>query len=360
MVKPFYRQEKEERLARITLTDIAAKAGVNVGTVSRVLNGKDKAGRISETLAERIRKIASKSGYLPNTSARALLTGKFNTIALVMSAIENRSYFPSGLLNGIYDALASHNMQLLLVKVPDDAFNNPKTVPEIFRSRAVDGLLVNYTHKAPPALSMAISDCGIPSIWLNTRQPQDAVFSDNQGAAQILTRKLIELGHRRIAYLNTGWQKPDAHELRDAHYSVRERLAGYTKSVHKAGLRPIVISHETVQPSFEFLIRFTHEWLQREKPTAIVAYWVNSLAPLIHVAWQNRVKVPQELSICCFGNETMPGGPLRISAMIEPEYALGQQAVAMLQRKIKSRRKTLASEAIPLTWVDFGTCVPRT
>jgi len=344
-------------VARITLSDIAAKAGVNVGTVSRVLNGKDKTGRISEELAGRIRALADRLGYLPNTSARAMQTGRFNAVALVMSTSEHRSYFPSGLLNGIYDALAQRGLQLQIVKVPDDAFADPAKTPALFRTRCVDGLLVNYTHRVPDALVRALESYGVPTIWLNVRQKNDAVYTDNLGAGQELTQRLLALGHCRIAYLSTGWSKPDVALLADAHYSVRDRLSGYLRAMEKAELPPLVFAHEREQPSFETLQQLITTWMVREKPSAIIGYWITSFAPLVRVLWRTRTRVPEDVSLCCFAGESMPGGALRISGLVEPEYDLGCRAVELLTQKIRSRRKSLPSERLLMHWIDFGTCL---
>src|SRR4051794_14535986 len=189
-------------MTRVTLADIAAQVGVDRSTVSRVLANKAAEGGISVELAGRISAAARELNYAPNTVARAVREGRFNCAALLMSTVEGRSYLPSRLLDGIHDGLAEKDMHVTVAKVPDEKLNDFNYVPKILRTLMADGLLINYTHHLPEHLVNILSQRQLPAVWMNTRRETNAVYPRNFEAAEEMTRRLLKLGHTRIAYLD--------------------------------------------------------------------------------------------------------------------------------------------------------------
>jgi DNA-binding LacI/PurR family transcriptional regulator len=343
-------------MAKTTLTEIARHLDVNVGTVSRVLNDKAVQGRISDDLAERIRRAARKLGYVPNASAQATRTGRFNCVALLLSTIAGRSYLPHGLLDGLHDELARHNLHLTIAKVPDGELNNPAYVPKILRTLMADGLLINYTNNLPPHLVEAAVHGRIPAVWINTIRPADCVYTDNRDAAVRATEHLIQAGHRRIAYLDAGWIRDPKGDL---HYSVRDRLDGYRHAMRTAGLEPIEFGYEIGQCSFDDEVGHARAWIRQPgRPTALLGYWHNALAGLVRAAWLEGLAIPRDLSIATFGGGAARGSALRVSTMVEPEYEVGLHATEMLLRKIARPRSKQPPRVLGFTWHDQGTCIP--
>jgi DNA-binding LacI/PurR family transcriptional regulator len=342
--------------AKTTLTEIARHLDVNVGTVSRVLNDKAAQGRISDELAERVRRAARKLGYVPNASARATRTGHFNCAALLLSTIAGRSYLPHGLLDGLHDGLARHNLHLTIAKVPDSELNNPEYLPKFLRTLMADGLLINYTNNLPPHLVEAARHGRIPAVWINTIRPADCVYTDSRAAAVRATEHLINLGHRRIAYLDAGWIRDSNGEL---HYSVGDRLAGYRQAMNAAGMAPIELRYEIGKLSFNDEIQRARAWIrQHNRPTALLCYWHNALAGLVRAAWLEGLRLPRDLSIATFGGEAARGSALRVSTMVEPEYEVGRHATEVLLRKMAKPRSKQPPRVLGFAWHDQGTCVP--
>src|SRR5688500_9037837 len=211
-------------MGRITLADIAAHVGVDRSTVSRVLRDKAAQGGISAALAERIASKARELNYIPNTFARFVREGRFNCAALLMSTVEGRSYLPSRLLDGVHDGLAKFDMNLTVAKVPDEKLNSDDYVPNILRTLLADGLLINYTNHLPEHLVEIVNERKLPAVWINTQRDEAAVFPRNFEAAEALTRRLLQLGHRDIAYVDLCASRQD---VPGAHFSARDRMAGY-------------------------------------------------------------------------------------------------------------------------------------
>jgi LacI family transcriptional regulator len=341
--------------AKTTLTEVAQHLGVNVGTVSRVLNGKAAQGRISDELAERIRRAARKLGYVPNASAQATRTGRFNCVALLLSTIAGRSYLPHGLLDDLHDELARHNLDLTIAKIPDDQLDNPDYLPKFLRTLMADGLLINYTNALPRRLLDLAGQGRIPAVWINTIRPADCIFSDSRSAAVRATKHLIELGHQRIAYLDAGWVRDPNGEL---HYSVRDRLAGYREAMQRARLAPDELRYEIAQLSFAEEIERARGWIrQPNRPTALLCYWHNALAGIVRASWLEGLAIPRDLSIATFGGEAARGSGLRVSTMVEPEHEIGRHAIELLLRKIAKPRAKQPPCVLQFTWHDQGTCV---
>src|SRR3982751_6196015 len=185
-------------MSRITLQDIASHVGVDRSTVSRVLSNKAAEGGISIELANRIILKARELNYIPNTSARAIRMGRFNCAALLMSTDSGRSYLPSRLLDGIHDGLAASDLHLTVAKVPDEKLNSEDYVPKILRTLMSDGLLVNYTHHLPEHLVEIVEQRQLPAVWINSKQPHDAIYPNNRRGAMLATERLLNLGHKKI------------------------------------------------------------------------------------------------------------------------------------------------------------------
>ena len=343
-------------MARITLADIAAHIGVDRSTVSRVLSNKAAEGGISAELAERIAAKARELNYIPNTFARAVREGRFNCAALLMSTVQGRSYISSGLLDGLHDGLAEADMHLTVAKVPDEQLNSADYVPKILRTLMADGLLINYTHHLPEHLVDIVSRQKIPAIWINTRRDSEAVYPRNLQAAEAMTQRLIELGHHRIAYLDLCFAPED---VASAHFSVGDRLVGYSSAMRSAGLQPWEVRPPHACTNFDMEKAFMVEFLRREdRPTAVVCYFSVFVPAILRAALEVGIRVPQELSIATFAPENFREHGLTVSAMLEPHYLMGREAVRLLRGRVLRPQRTVASQALDFTWFDLETCVP--
>jgi LacI family transcriptional regulator len=343
-------------MTRITLADIATHVGVDRSTVSRVLSNKAAAGGISAELAERILAKARELNYIPNTFARAVREGRFNCAALLMSTIQGRSYLPSGLLDGIHDGLADGDMHLTVAKVPDEQLNSVEYVPKILRTLMADGLLINYTNHLPEHLVEIVGQQKLPAVWINTRRDTAAVYPRNLEAAEAMTRRLIELGHRRIAYLDLCAGRE---EVGAAHFSAHDRLAGYSAAMRRAGLEPWEVRPEHTCTTFEMEKAFFVDFFRRaDRPTAVVCYFSVFVPAILRAAADAGIRVPQELSIATFAPENFREHGLTVSAMLEPHYPMGREAVRLLRESVTRPTLAVASSALDFVWLDLETCLP--
>jgi DNA-binding LacI/PurR family transcriptional regulator len=318
--------------AQITQTEIARLAGVTRLTVRRALGGQTGVG--AQT-ADRIRQLAQQHGYLPNAAANATRTGRFNAIGLLIGSVTPR-YLPAELVYGIEQSLADTGDQLLFSRLSDDRLRDDKTTPRMLQQLMVDGLLLHYTHQFPAELPARLSRHRLPSIWINTRLDHDCVYLDDEAAARSATRRLLELGHRRIAYVD-----------RDAtgHYSETDRRAGYEAQMRDAGLTPAIfaLNYPTTRRPADTRFADARAWLDRpDPPTAVLAYSSTLMGPIATAALSMGRRLPEDLSLVGFDRYHLSPIGVPLTVIDTSMQQIATQAVDMLRRKIRRPAEDLA------------------
>lgn len=331
-----------------TLAEIAKIAGVTPKTVSNILNRQIPEKRPSAVRrAAVVREIATKLHYRPNTAARAIVTGRFNAVGLLLSDDIRRGCLFTGTRVACAKALSDKNMHLILGQVSDEQLSSEGYVPPIMREWSVDGLLVNYVDAIPPRMLDLVQQHGAPEVWVNGRLTANCVYADDQAATRRAVDSLVALGHRRIAYVN--------YEC-SGHYSATDRRNGYETGMMAAGLTPRVIE-EAIGPS-EWQER-SMQWLRgADRPTAIIAYDADRAIPIYCAALRSGLSVPKDLSMVTFHEFPVQTIGLPMSTFRVPAREIGDAAVAMLLERIAHNGHNVAPRAVPLELVDGMTAPP--
>jgi DNA-binding LacI/PurR family transcriptional regulator len=218
---------------RPTLDEVAARAGVGRGTVSRVVNGSPQ---VSPRAKAAVQRAIEELDYVPNRAARALVTRRTDSVALVVSESEARVFgepFFAGIMRGISSVLLSTPLQLWLAMAQSPP--ERERVSRHLTRQHVDGVLLLSLHGADP-LPALLADRGLPAV-LGGRParmpapgapPVSFVDVDNAGGARQAVTHLTGSGRRQIAVI-AGPQ--------DMGVGL-DRLAGYRRAVVDAGLGP--------------------------------------------------------------------------------------------------------------------------
>jgi DNA-binding LacI/PurR family transcriptional regulator len=190
---------RELASARPTLEEVARHAGVSRATVSRVVNG-------SPTVDPRLREVVDRAvaelGYVPNQAARALMTSRTDTVALVVAEPDTRVFgdpFFGGIVRGVSQELAASGLQLMLMMA--QSHDDLVRIEQYLVSRHVDGVLLISEH-ADDRLPRALAAAGVPLV-IGGRPLEDAastayVDNDNAGGARLAAEHLRSLGRTRI------------------------------------------------------------------------------------------------------------------------------------------------------------------
>ncbi|MFE5185310.1 LacI family DNA-binding transcriptional regulator [Streptomyces sp. NPDC056628] len=210
---------------RPTLEEVAARAGVGRGTVSRVINGSP---RVSDATRAAVEAAVAELGYVPNTAARALAANRTDAIALVVPEPETRFFaepYFSDMLRGVGAELSDTEMQLLLIFAGSD--KERRRLAQYLAAHRVDGVLLVSVHADDPLPDM-LAQLDIPAVISGPRSAAEtltSVDSDNYGGARSAVEHLVSHGRRRIAHI-TG--RLDV-------YGAQRRVDGYRDALRDAG-----------------------------------------------------------------------------------------------------------------------------
>lgn len=278
----------------ITMKDIARKVGVSTSTISLVLNNQSQ-GRVSESTARAIRKLAQEYGYSPNPLAQSLRTKKTRTIGMLSNQVLTLP-FPSELISGAQKAAFDNNYIMLFIDT--DGQNERQTIAiNALLQRSVDGLLIAF----PARERVTVPDIPeqLPVVVLNGEPTGDStdvdsIVPDDQGGAKIATKALIAAGHKRIAYCSV-----------EGYEATALRIKGYRQALEEEGIPydpSLVVSAHTVdtQSSLPIAKSLLED---SDPPTAVCCFCDQVGMAFYEVAALMGLSVPRDLSIVGFDNQ---------------------------------------------------------
>jgi LacI family transcriptional regulator len=274
---------------RPTIEDVAARAGVSIKTVSRVLNGERY---VAAATAEKVAAAVAALGFRPNLAARALAGRRSFQIALVYG--NPSPYFAHNLQAGVRARCAEQGYRMIAQPADADAPNLREEIAALVDQAQLDGLILTPPFTEHEGIAAELAARGLPWVATSPAAPNPArasVAIDNQAAAAAMTAHLVACGHRRIGFVKG-----------DPRFAVSAmRLAGYKAALKAAG---IGYDASLVKPgSFDFASgRAAAEALLAlpEPPSAIFAASDDMAAGVLAAAHANAIAVPGALSVAGF------------------------------------------------------------
>jgi len=184
---------RPERRHRVTLTDVAEAAGVAASTVSRTFTNP---GRVNHQTRTHVLEVAEQLGYAPNLAARALESGRTNTLALLVPDITN-PYF-AGVIKGAERAAAAAGLILVLGDTEENAATEAQLVRRL--GSAVDGFVLSAS-RLPDAELQRVAELN-PIALVNRATPGMAcVVADYDSGTRQIVDHLASLGHSSLVFL---------------------------------------------------------------------------------------------------------------------------------------------------------------
>lgn len=226
---------------RVTMADVAVRAGVSSTAVSLVLNNREGT-RLSQDVAARVRAAARELGYRPNLTARALSTQKSHVIGFISERV-TIDRLASGLIRGALQEAKKHGHVLFIAETEGEDGAVDDAVDALV-DRQVDGII--YAATRPQSLRVPASVGATPVVMLNavSDDVDDAILADEFAGAHNIVRLLLESGHaENIVIIGRSLDDPDDEWLTVA---VRRRLAGIWSALDEAGVVPV--AQVTCQP----------------------------------------------------------------------------------------------------------------
>ncbi len=314
---------------RVTIRDVAKRSGVSVSTASLALNNKPK---VSPETREKVLRAAQELNYHVHHTARNLAVGMTYQIGLFTPVSLEHTFsssdFFTKLIQGIYNAAQDKGYSLMLF-VADEAADVAAQVDRWIRSRSVDGFLITHPSFQMPYLDVLRTNA-IPFVFVG-RPPETGhtfpisyVDNDNVQVARKATEHLLELGHRRILFINGPARFTYA----------QDRLQGYQDALQQydVSLDPGLV--KAAELTFVDAHHVTEQTLEEQDFTAIVVLNAMQALGSIQALAKHGLSVPQDISIVASNSAlTAYIHPPLTTVDIFP-YQLGFQAVQLLQRQI--------------------------
>lgn len=330
-----------------TLREVAQAARVSEMTVSKLLSGRSNPRRPDAVVrANRVYKAAAQLGYKLNMAARATRTGRFGAITLLVPLRRQAGIVFDPALRGLSESVESHGLRLGVATYDEEQLVDPAVVPQILTQHHSDGLILNFYAPAPPRMVELIRNYAVPAIWLNTKHDCDCVRPDDRSAGRDATRRLLEAGHRRIAFANLQGT---------SHYSMTERAAGYSRAMTEAGLQPLVYEPPLSPQYMRFFIPFLREQLARpDRPTAVVAYSEGQVQFVAQAAALCGIGMPDGLQVTGFSDNKMVGNGFMYDTYLVPTRQTARRAGELLLKKIAEPTLRFEPQLVPFAFEPGG------
>lgn len=277
-----------------TMKDVARLAEVSVSTVSRVLNGN---ARVDDALKAKVTEAARVLGYTPNDVARSLKMQDSSLVAYVVS--NTADPFFTAISRGIEDVLFERGYSLINCST-NFSVERETVFLNMLAQRRVAGIIINTVGNNDEVI--ARMSRRFPTV-LSNRLIKDPAFTgdfvdfDNVSGIMRLTKHMLELGHKRIAFL-----------MGPAYLStVEERLAGFREAMLSAGTR--------VDDNYPYLVKSTDSYTANDgyqgmsklmsmsvPPTAVIASNSEMALGVMRYCRERNIAIPKDISLCSFGD----------------------------------------------------------
>jgi DNA-binding LacI/PurR family transcriptional regulator len=325
----------------IRLKDIAARAGVSVMTVSKVLRD---APDISEATKARVKLIARQMGYVPDSNAQSLRTRTSKFLGVIISSITNPIF--ARVLLAIEERAHELGYEIILAQTLNREEREELCIRRLL-SRRVDGLFISPVYRLRPdaPVYQVLQSRGVPVVILGHSAPFCRQFAsvetDDVLAGYSVTKHLLGLGHKKIAFFAGPQSAPWS----------QERFEGYRRALREVDLpvqdELVFEAGNTLEDGEKAALQFMNESTQA---TAIQA--ANDLIAIgcANTFLGQGIKIPGDLSVTGFGNIlTSEYFRVPLTTIRQPKYRLGIAAVESMLKLLRGERpesKRLAAELI--------------
>jgi LacI family transcriptional regulator len=305
---------------KVNIYDVAEKAGVGIGTVSRVLN---KSNKVKEETRAKVLQVIEELNYRPNRSAQNLARQKTNAVAVILPTFVD--HFFVEVLKGIQGALEKEDIDLILHKV-SYCDNMIDKILDIIQSKTVDGIV---------AVTMGISDhqydllldSEIPIVLADEKSSDfHSIYLNDVLGAEMAVDYLIQAGHQRLAFID-GEKETQA---------AKNRLEGLRNSLEKNNLTiaPELLKFCPFKISAGF--RMMQEILkmpEKDWPTAVFAASDNQAIGVLEAMEEKGLQAPNDIAVIGYDNIEL-ARYLKITTISQPMYQLGHLAIEVLLKAI--------------------------
>jgi LacI family transcriptional regulator len=289
MTEPKSKRNSKRNPARVDIHTVAQLANVSIATVSRTINHN---ASVNPKMANRVWEVIRELNYLPNTQARALVSGRSRLLGLIVSEITN-PFFPE-LIQGFEDVAVEHGYEILIGSTNYDPERMKSCIRRMVERKA-EGVAVMTFGIEEPLLDQ-LADRKIPLVFVDVGPERPGISLlrvDYHHGIRQGVQHLAALGHRDIAFVTGPLSLHSAHS----------RLAAFQRAMQECGIvvdtRWIVEGDHTMEGG----IAAAEKLLTGARlPTAVMCSNDMTAIGVLHKAYRAGLRVPDDLSIIGFDN----------------------------------------------------------
>lgn len=328
---------------KISIHDVAQRAGVSITTVSRVIN---KVPTVNKKNQAKVEEAVAFLKYKPNVSAQRLAKGLNNAMGLVMPGYPGifHSFYAVELVRGVGHACEALRLDLLFHITNGQ---NPITTSN------VGGIIFADIIENRKQVESTLEE-GIPCMVINNIVEDldiNYVAIDNKMGGLLAVEYLIGLGHKKIATV-TG----NVHTQSGAH-----RLEGYKKALQEKNISVRLeyiaqgdYSRRSARVAVEKILAL------EDRPTAIFAASDDMALEIIAFLLEKRFKVPQDISIIGFDdNPSAIYGPVALTTIQQPLFQMAEEAVKYLNAIVSGKKRAPVKVILPTQLVIRESCAAQ-
>ncbi len=306
---------------RVTLQDVADRAGVNRVTAAVALGRSPQGGtRVSDETRQRVLAVAEELGYTPNLVARALRSQRTHIIGYYAGyeALNMHSPFTAAVLQGLQRSCRRHNQDLMLFG--SFARNTANSVYATLASGMIDGLVLLPTPQSPSL--ERLFDSHLPVVTIANSHPSVVSVSvDDVGGSHRIVEHLARQGHRRILYRANP----------RGHVSSTRRLEAFLQAASGLGMSVTVLTAPDSPTTLSSAERALLQTPADQRPTAAVCWMDLNAYALLDACVELKIRVPDDLAVVGFDGVSLPIRPERkLTTIRAPWTEVAERAVTYL------------------------------
>jgi len=296
--QPKLDQQFPSKGERTDIRTIARLANVSIATASRAINGIPT---VNAEMAKRVWEVVEALDFVPNTQARALVSGRSRLFGLLISEITN-PFFPE-LIQGFEDVAIEHGYEILVSSTNYD----PKRMSNCIRrmiERKVEGVAVMTFGIEEPLLNQ-LANRQVPLVFVDIGPDRPGISLlkvDYERGIRQAVAHLTKLGHTKIGFVSGPLRL----------HSATSRLQAYQGAMRSAGLSArqewTLEGDHTLEGGVAAMERLIE---QKERPTALLCSNDMTAIGVMHTAWRAGLNVPRDLSVVGFDD-------IHLAAMMMP------------------------------------------
>ncbi|MDR2815260.1 MAG: LacI family transcriptional regulator [Proteiniphilum sp.] len=316
-------------MEKVSLKVIARELGVSAATVSLVLNGKNKNGRVSEEMSQKIIDKAAELNYIPNSLAKGLKMGHSKSIGLIVADISNVFF---GTLALHIQNYAEKEGYTVIIGNTNEKLEEMEKMITFLNSRQVDGLIITPAEGSEVLIG-SILESKKPVVLVDRGFPElnvSSVLINNYEVCYHSTRLLI----------NKGYKKPVFITYKQDQFHTNERKRGFVEAMKDAGLfNPYHVKEVSYQCLEKDMEKAISQLLKYKRKVDAIFFATNTISMAgVKSLLKRGLLIQKDIQVMCFDEtDAMNLFPFKVPFIKQPIEEMAKRSLELLIGQIENK-----------------------